>query len=291
LPEDIAHFKKEYREPVLVNGAKDGNTRNDGKRKVNPPLEKRRRGRPPKHKVKAEQHHGESVLSSIQPSSPSSGLLAIDPTPPISQNGSYSSSFMRPIAPKMHLPSSFRQHQVPVSLTSMPDSYGRPGLLNPSVSPWALDYNDFPGIVHCNSSQECSKRLTGLDLTTPSYRTTGFSLAHQPAAYSATGDENHPTMNYVRNPPDKAALHPNVQDESSPFCRVGHSRRPIARHVPYPPRTTQWPARPSAASVNNNSPSLSTTSHSNVAQLAKLPLFTRNVLSVTPPLTDAGLYC
>jgi hypothetical protein len=165
LPEDISEFKKEYRDPALAIPAQDGGAPNDENRNVKPPPEKRRRGRPPKHKVKAEQYHGESVLSSIQPSLPSSVLLAIDSMPSGSQNGFCSSSFMRPIAPRLHFPSSFQQHQVPVSVYS--NSHGRLGLLNPLVSPCAFDYNDLPGIVHCNLSQECSKCLTGLDLTTP----------------------------------------------------------------------------------------------------------------------------
>jgi hypothetical protein len=54
----------------------------------------------------------------------------------------------------------------------------------------------------------------------------------------------------------RTLLHQNLpstnEDENSPFDRAGHYRRPVARRLPYPSRTTQWPAGPSTAAVSHD---------------------------------------
>jgi hypothetical protein len=157
-PEEIANFKTEYREPVVATSTGTAETvlPNVKTQEIKPP-KKRRRGRPPKPKVKAEQHDGETALPSNQPSSPASELLSIHPTPPILEIVPRTSSTMRPIAPWMNQPPSFQSHQLPVTLPAVYNSPQHPYFPNPFV-PWgASSYNYFPGIIRCNSSQKCSQ--------------------------------------------------------------------------------------------------------------------------------------
>lgn len=213
-PEEIANFKTEYREPALETRTFTAQPvlPNPEKREGQPP--KRRRGRPPKLKVQAKQHNGENTLASNQPSSV---LLAIHPTPPSLEKALCPSSSMRPIAPRMNPPSSFQAHQFPVPPIIVSNSLEHVDMPNPSIN-----YHSAPASLR---------------------------PVLQPAIYANTEDPNR-LSNPVRILAPHQDLHSTNWDENSPF--IDHSRVPIARRLPYPSGTTQWPSRLSSASVSNN---------------------------------------
>lgn len=252
-PEEIANFKTEYREPELqisVDTIQPSLPISE-KRNVDPPPKTKRRGRPPKPKVKAEHNDGENTLASNQPSSPSSVLLTIRPILPVSDKDVCNS--MRSIAPRMHLSYGFQPHQMPLSFAAVSNSHNQPDLLNSSVGLDALNYNYFPGIVRYSSSENQDGSPHSIQSPEPRFAT--------------------------------------IQDENYPLSRTGYLRRSAAPRSPYPYRTAQWPSRMPVTPVSHDYPKfLQAIFYGGVFQLAKLPLFTHNVLPVNLPLTGTALY-
>lgn len=154
-PEEIANFKTEYREPMLVTSMATAPTVLSNAEVVESQApNKKKRGRPPKSKVKVEQHDGGNASLSNRLSSPPSILLPIRPTPSVSENDICSSSFVRPAASRMYLPLSVPPNQLPVPFSN---SSAQPKMPTPSNALGTLHYNYLPGIVLCSSFQRCSQ--------------------------------------------------------------------------------------------------------------------------------------
>ena len=155
-PEEIANFKTEYREPVLVASTVTAPIVPSSAEVVESKSSNRKkRGRPPKSKAKVEQHIGRNPLSSNQPSSPPSILLAIRPTPSVSENDLCPSSFTPPVTSRMCLPPSVPSHQLLSPLTMVSNSTAYPETSNSSIALGTLHYNYFTGIVFCSLFQRC----------------------------------------------------------------------------------------------------------------------------------------